>query len=224
MTTERTQSPWESIALFALDFLVPLGRFMRRAEGRTALAGWPEMFWRFLPQSFFGFWLMSLIPFVGGFLYMLVLVPLSALVHARSLGAKHPSHRLMLRYFVCILIGFGGIWSAVGHLFMGPWVAGQIGWDAGSPFQTELAFASLGMGLAALLVIWIDDHLVTALVLAKSVFWFGAAGVHVYHAVVHDNFSPFNVGTPLIGDIIYPVLLLWLLYRSLGKTGAGGGT
>jgi hypothetical protein len=121
---------------------------------------------------------------------------------------------LLLQYFVVILIGFGGLWSTTGHLFMADWVASQIGWPTGSPFQTELAFATLGLSLAALLAIWITDHLITAVVVAKSVFLLGAAYVHLVDAIAHANYSPLNIGTPLVGDLVYPALLLTLLWKA----------
>lgn len=201
-------------ALRALDFLVPFGVLLRSAPERPRFSRWPEILWRFLPQSFFGFWLCSWIPVVGGFVYMLVLVPLSARLHARSRGLPGLTSEILLQYLVVILIGFGGVWSTTGHLFMADWVAEQIGWRAGSPFQTELAFATLGLAIAALLAVWITDHLITAIVIAKSIFWLGAAYVHIADAITHANFAPYNIGKPLVGDLLYPAILLTLLWNS----------
>jgi hypothetical protein len=201
-------------ALRLLDFLVPLGVLIRRAPDRPPFENWHELLWRFVPQSYFGFWLCWLVPWIGGFFYMLVLVPLSARQHARARGMPGLPPALLLQYFVVILIGFGGLWSATGHLFMADWVAGQIGWPAGSPFQTELAFATLGLSIAALLAVWITDHLITAVVVAKSAFLLGAAGVHLVDAIAHGNYSPLNIGTPLVGDILYPAVLLTLLWKA----------
>jgi hypothetical protein len=203
-----------AIALQLLDFLVPFGVLLRRAPDQPPFANWPELLWRFVPQTYFGFWLFSLVPWIGGFVYMLVLVPISARRHAQVRGLPGLPPALLLQYFVVILIGFGGLWSATGHLFMADWVAGQIGWPAGSPFQTELAFATLGLALAALLAVWISDHLITAVVIAKAVFLLGAAYVHLLDAIAHGNYSPLNIGTPLVGDVVYPALLLTLLWRA----------
>lgn len=204
----------KAVGLQLLDFLVPLGRLLRRAPDHPPFSRWPELLWRYLPQTYFSYWLFSLVPWIGGFIYMLVLVPMSARRHARDRGLNGLPPALLLQYFVVIVIGFGGLWSATGHLFMADWVAGQIGWPAGSPFQTELAFATLGLASTALLAVWITDHLITAVVIAKSVFLLGAAGVHIVDAVAHGNYSPFNVGTPLVGDLVYPAVLLTLLWRA----------
>jgi hypothetical protein len=115
------------------------------------------------------------VPWLSGFFYILILVPMSARRHARDSGLEGLPPMLLLQYFVVILIGFGGLWSATSHLFMADWLAGQIGWPAGSPFQTELAFATLGLAIAALLAVWVTDPLITAVIIAKSVFLMGAA-------------------------------------------------
>jgi len=203
------------VLFLVLDFLVPFGLLLRSCENNKPFDKWQMLFLRCLPQSFFAFWLFSFVPLVGGFLYILVLVPLSAVRHWHVKQTHTVTARLnvLLVYLVVILIGFGGIWSFVGHTFLADQVASQIGWTIGSPFQTELAFYTLGTSIAALLAVWIRDHLITAIVLSKSVFWLGAAYVHLLDAFAHQNFSPLNVGAPLVGDIIYPVILLYLLYR-----------
>jgi len=48
--------------------------------------------------------------------------------------------------------------------------------------------------------------------LAFSVFGLGAAFGHIRDAVLHNNYSPYNVGPVLyIGDILVPVMILSLL-------------
>ncbi len=200
----------------AIDLAVPFAPFLRAAEARPAFAGWTELLWRQIPLTFLLWWLCSLVPYAGTFLYSLILVPLAIALHWREFGVVGRAERaaVALRYYVVILIGFGGLWSFVGHTVMADSVAGQIGWPADSPFQTELAFFTLGAAVSALLAIWIRDHLVTALVVTKSVFWYGAAGVHLWDAAAHGNWSPLNVGAPLVGDLVFPTLLLWLLWRA----------
>jgi hypothetical protein len=53
--------------------------------------------------------------------------------------------------------------------------------------------------------------MITALVITKSVFWYGAALVHIQDALVNKNYEPLNIGAPLVGDIVLPTLLLVLL-------------
>ena len=204
-------------ALFVLDHLVPLGRLLRSAQGPSDQFRWTWLLWHGLPLSFFGFWLTSFVPFIGGFAYTLILIPLSIFVYFQTHDVKSSRERaeVALLFFTVILIGFGGVWSFVGHVFMAEFVASNIGWET-SPFQTELAFATLGLSVVALMAIRVRDNLISAIVIAKSVFWYGAAYVHLLDAIAYENFAPYNIGAPLIGDIIYPSLLLWLLWKARG--------
>jgi len=119
--------------------------------------------------------------------------------------------KVFLWYFVVILIGFGGIWNFIGHTVMADTVAAGIGWPTGSPFQIELAFYTLGSGIAALIAIWLRGHMITALVISKSIFWYGAAFVHIKDVIVNKNYSPLNIGSTLVGDIIFPTVFLVML-------------
>lgn len=210
------------IAVRILDLLVPFGPLLRRVDGQKPFAEWRTAVLYALPHTFFVFWLFSLIPFVGSFLYLLILVPLSALLHIQTKSiAPRDTAGVYLWYFVVITIGFGGLWGFVGHTFLADMVAQDIGWATGSPFQTELAFYHLGLGIAALLAIWLRGHMITALVIAKSIFWYGAAFVHLQDVIVNNNYAPSNVGAPLVGDLILPtvflILLIVFLRRNSGK-------
>lgn len=200
----------------AVDALVPFGLLLRASGKLYPFDRWGEVILRFVPHTFFIYWLFTLIPVVGGAIYMLCLVPLSACLQTGSATTKerHALVEMLLVYFTVILIGFGGIWSFIGHTILADDVATAIGWQTGSPFQTELAFYTLGSGIAGLLAVWIRGHLITALVISKSVFWYGAAYVHIQDAVVNQNYSSLNVGAPLIGDLLYPTVLLMFLFKS----------
>jgi len=50
--------------------------------------------------------------------------------------------------------------------------------------------------------------MITALVVSKSIFWYGAAFVHIKDMVIAENYALSNIGIPLIGDIIFPTILL----------------
>ncbi|MDA8596920.1 hypothetical protein N9L26_01140 [Candidatus Pacebacteria bacterium] len=198
----------------ALDIIVPFGPLLRRLESAAPFTGWKDLIFHVLPFTFFVYWLFSFIPFVGGALYLLLLVPLSAKRHiALTDNTNHA--RVYLWYLTVVVIGFAGIWSFIGHFFMSDYVARQIGWATGSPFQIELAFYTLGSAVAALLAVWLRGHIITALVVSKAIFWYGAAYVHLQDAILHSNYSPLNIGTPLINDILFPTVLLTLLFYSL---------
>lgn len=201
------------IGLFILDIVVPFGPFLRKAEKSRPFKGWPELLYMVLPLTFFMYWLSRFLGEYGGMVYFLVLVPLSALVHIKlkNYHSKYDICKTLLWYLIVIIIGFGSIWGFVGHMFLSDIVAKSIGWSTGSPFQIELAFYHLGIGIAGLLCIWYRDNLWTGVVIVKSIFLYGAAYVHIQDIIVNHNNSVSNTGSVLIGDILFPSILLVLL-------------
>jgi len=90
-----------------------------------------------------------------------------------------------------------------------------IGW-ADNPFQIELGFASLGMGLIGLLAPWRSFDLRLAAILGPACFLWGAAGVHIASMIAEQNFAAGNAGIIFWSDIIVPVIgfaFLRLQYR-----------
>ena len=199
-----------------LDIVVPFSRVLRRANVDKSSVTIKQVMIRGVLRTFLFFWLASFIPLVGTLAYTLILIPMAAHYHSVELNLKTREAKAnnLLWYFVVITIGFGGLWGFIGHTFLADYVALKIGWLPDSPFQTELAFYHLGFGIAGLMAIWIRDHLITGLVIVKSVFWYGAAFVHIQDAIISQNFEIYNVGPPLIGDILLPTVFLILLYRA----------
>ena len=117
-----------------------------------------------------------------------------------------------LFYLLCIQWGFGAAFLAVPHILVPDQVAGFIGWEAGSPFQVELGFASLGLSLLGILCIWIRGWFWLAPVVAQTVVLLGAGYVHIQDILVHDNFAPGNAGTILFYDIVVPLVGCSLFY------------
>ncbi len=197
----------------ALEIVVPFGPFLRKVDKSEPFKGLPELIFIVLPLTFFMFWLSRIFGSYGGTLYFLVLVPLSAYTHTRikNYNSKYHSYRTYLLYFIAVIIGFGSIWGFVGHMLLSDSVASSIGWGTGSPFQIELAFYHLGIGIAGLMCIWYRDNLWAGVVIAKSIFLYGAAYVHINDMLVNHNYSPSNTEAVLIGDILFPSLLILLL-------------
>lgn len=157
---------------------------------------------------------------VGGTVFWASL-PVLALMHAHTVGASGERERLemVLLYLLVLGLGTTGLWSFVGHYFMSDQVAGSIGWATGSPFQHELAFYHLGMGVVALLCVWIRDRYWIAAAVTPALFAMGAGVVHLQDFVGRGNAAPANWGASvLIGNLVIPVGILALLawYSRLG--------
>jgi hypothetical protein len=121
----------------------------------------------------------------------------------------------VLRYLCGGLFGVWMITTGLFHVFAADSVARYIGWPAGSPFQLELGFASVGLGLVALRLALLPKTDLLAAWLGGSVFYLGAAAVHASDMLAHDNFNPGNAGPVFYVDILAPVVALglWLASR-----------
>lgn len=130
----------------------------------------------------------------------------------------------VLDYFILFSIGISYSWNAVVHSVFGEFTAKVIGW-AQSPFQLEVAFASLGFALVGFLAFprRRDLLLKLAAVLGVTPFLWGAAGVHIYEIVVHGNYAAGNAGAILWTDLLLPVFGLaavWAHHRALARGSA----
>lgn len=108
-------------------------------------------------------------------------------------------------------IGLGGLVGLVGHTLRAAPVAASIGWQAGNPFQYEVAMANLAFGILGILCLRYRDGFWTATAIGWSVFMLGAAGVHLHQIRMGQPFAPGNAGAILYFDIFVPALVLALL-------------
>jgi hypothetical protein len=88
---------------------------------------------------------------------------------------------------------------------LGDIAAKFIGWE-NSPFQAEVGFASLGIGIAGVIAFKASLPFRFAMLIPPAVFSLGAAGGHIYQMIAAHNFSPSNVGLVLPTDILIPVI------------------
>lgn len=118
-------------------------------------------------------------------------------------------------YYLLFTIGISNLLNFVFHVFFGDMAAKFIGWE-NSPFQAEVGFASLGVGIAGVIAFKASLPFRFATLIPPWFFSLGAAGGHIYQMLVAHNFSPGNVGLVLPIDIIIPIvgfLFLWLSYK-----------
>ena len=121
-------------------------------------------------------------------------------------------------YILAISVGANGLGGAFGHLFLSDIVAQGIGWEAGSPFQFEMGFANLTLGILGLMAISRRDGFRTATIIATTVIGFGATGVHLYDIISHGNLSPGNT-IQNIANLLDPILLMSLTLWASRTTG-----
>jgi Na+/melibiose symporter-like transporter len=116
----------------------------------------------------------------------------------------------LLRYLFIFPLGIAGLWAFVGHVFFPERAAAAIGW-APSPFQFEVGYANLGIGLASLYAAYTGFYARVAVAIAASCFLIGAGIGHVMDISEHGNLAPGNAGPILITDFLTPMAVLALL-------------
>ena len=139
---------------------------------------------------------------------------IGGLLHIRRAGAHGPAGRaaeIMLLWFFGAVVGVGGLIVTGSHLFFADFIAGQIGFRAGNPFQFEVAVANLsyaGLGLACLRY---RGRFWDATAIGFAIFYWGATVGHLQQYFAHHNTAPYNAGPILITDIGSPLVILALL-------------
>ena len=121
----------------------------------------------------------------------------------------------LFSYYLLFAIGISNIVNFVFHVFLGDIAAEFIGW-ANSPFQAEVGFASLGVGIAGVIAFKASLPFRFASLIPPSAFSLGAAGGHIYQMISAHNFSPGNVGLVLPSNFLIPLtgfVFLWLSYK-----------
>jgi hypothetical protein len=127
--------------------------------------------------------------------------------------------KTFLLSFLVISVGIGSVWAFIGHAFLSAQVAANIGWPAGNPFQLEVAFSNLAIGVLGIMCYWFRGNFWTATVIVSSIFLMGDAIVHLMNMVQYSNYAPGNAGAIFYMDIIGPIILivLLILYQILNK-------
>lgn len=156
--------------------------------------------------------------------YIFILITLiGAVLHlflSKAPKTKNRVFEVFLLWFLLIMVGIGSIWAFIGHVFMSNTIAAMIGWPAGNPFQLEVGVANLSYGILGILCWKFRDNFWTATVTAVSVFYFGAAYIHVMNIAQTGNIAPGNAGYALYIDILIPIILICLLIAyNLTKNG-----
>lgn len=151
------------------------------------------------------------------FLVLGLLFAVCAIIRASRPISPSSIVEKLIGWHVFWSIGIGYLYNFVMHGFFGKVSASFIGW-AESPFQFEVATASLGFAAVGFLAAFRSFDLRLAAIVGPSLFTLGAAVGHVYQMVTERNFAPGNAGVIFYMDIVIPIigaLLLWLQHRWL---------
>ena len=128
------------------------------------------------------------------------------------------SRERRLEVFLIYMFAFsaaGGIAGAMGHFFASDAVAEAIGWPAGSPFQLEMGFANLAMGVLAAIAVGRRDGFREATVIGGAILSVGAFTVHVLDLIETGNLAAGNtlINITNLGRPALLIYFLWALRR-----------
>jgi hypothetical protein len=135
-----------------------------------------------------------------------------ALIGWEPLGAGEgtPSDERALRWMLFLGLGWNVLGGFVMHTFFARPVAKQIGWET-SGFQYEVAFASLGIGAAAIYASTVDAPAAWVVAsIAGGAFLLLAGLNHIREIITERNLAPGNT-VILLSDLGVPISLLALL-------------
>lgn len=150
-------------------------------------------------------------------LFAFSLLPLLlALLQARlDRGAQDRLWKIevFLIYLFVLGVGAGGLSGFFGHVFAPDAIADSIGWERGSPFQQEMGFANLSLGVLGFVAATRRDGFREATVVAVSVLAVGASVVHILDIIATGNLAPGN-SIQILPNLLRPALLIPLLAMS----------
>jgi 4-amino-4-deoxy-L-arabinose transferase-like glycosyltransferase len=154
---------------------------------------------------------------VGLRIFLFTILPLLAAGIQIRLDKSTRSRERRIELFLIYLFALGVAGSGIGgffaHFFLAGIVAESIGWPAGNPFQLEVAFANLAIGILGIVAIGRRDGFREATVIAVTVFGVGATIVHLMDIVETGNLAPGNT-VQNVGNLLKPALLIGFLAAS----------
>jgi 4-amino-4-deoxy-L-arabinose transferase-like glycosyltransferase len=159
---------------------------------------------------------MSSLFLIRAFAFLVLPLLLAGIVIAVDKSVNSRERRLEI--FLIYMFAFsaaGGIAAAMGHLFASDVVAEAIGWPEGSPFQLEMGFANLAMGVLAAIAVGRRDGFREATVIGGAILSVGAFTVHVVDIVETGNLAPGNtlINITNLGRPALLIYFLWALRR-----------
>ena len=116
--------------------------------------------------------------FVAFFIIGLIAAGISLLKKPKPLRISEVAEAF-LSYHLLFAIGINNLINFVFHVFFGDIAAKFIGWE-NSPFQAEVGFASLGVGIAGVIAFKASLPFRFATLIPPWCFSLGAAGDHFY--------------------------------------------
>lgn len=111
---------------------------------------------------------------------------------------------------VTYMIGWAGVGAGISHLFFGNKISKTIGFEK-SPYELEVGFADLSMGIVALMAANYSIELTLAVILVSSIFRVGCGIGHIRSMIKDRNFAVNNT-LILVTNFLVPAFLIFAYY------------
>jgi len=131
----------------------------------------------------------------------------------KQTNSRERKIEIYLIYLFALGVAGSGIGGFISHFFLSEPIAESIGWAAGSPFQLEIAFANLAIGVLGFIAVNRRDGFREATVIAATIFSVGATVVHFMDLVETGNLAPGNT-LQNINNLVRPALLITVMVAS----------
>lgn len=140
--------------------------------------------------------------------FVIAIVSAIRRVRRGRLGRRHVSVASTLwAELTFYYVGFTLIWAGIFHAYFQSVTAPSIGWQP-SPFEYELGWLEIALGVAALLSRGRGRAWRTAVTIPFVIFMLAAAAQHINQMIVRHNYAPGNAGIVLwFGDIFSPIFI-----------------
>jgi hypothetical protein len=121
-----------------------------------------------------------------------------------------PVVETLLLNSLIINVGVGGLYGFVANAFCADMAAEYCGWPKGSPFQFEVAIASLALSALGFAAIWLRGNFWIAAIAAYSIFLLGSSYAHTREMIDNKNFTSGNAGPVFFTNVMNPIILMVL--------------
>lgn len=150
---------------------------------------------------------------LSNFTLALFILAIILVILQKAFFTKHVRLSESLYSWITLLpVGIGALYAFAMHAFFPDFTAAIIGWQT-SPFQYEVAMASLGFGLVALLAFQASYGFRLANVIGLTCWLWGNTIGHLFQIITQHNFSANNAGSWFWMDIVCPLILLICIFR-----------
>lgn len=146
-------------------------------------------------------WAAGLLPFIGVILFMI------ATIRQFAGGAGPDWGPALVANAVTYLIGWAALGAGVTHLFFGKQISKTIGFEK-SPYELEVGFADLAMGIAGVLAARFSPDYWFAVILISSIFRVGCGVGHIRSMIRDRNFAINNTAILAINFVVPAFLLV----------------